>query len=78
MVTGGAVPAAAPVWKGKVKSVPSGDTVVIMDTSKAEEVIPPPEMSVTLSCIIAPSLVRSLIDRSPRRVFHQSYIYLYV
>uniref|UniRef100_A0A0D3FVE8 Ribonuclease n=1 Tax=Oryza barthii TaxID=65489 RepID=A0A0D3FVE8_9ORYZ len=58
MVTGGAVPAAAPVWKGKVKSVPSGDTVVIMDTSKAEEVIPPPEMSVTLSCIIAPSLAR--------------------
>uniref|UniRef100_A0A0E0KQ46 Ribonuclease n=1 Tax=Oryza punctata TaxID=4537 RepID=A0A0E0KQ46_ORYPU len=59
MVTGGAVPAAAaaPVWKGKVKSVPSGDTVVIMDTSKAD-VIPPPEMSITLSCIIAPSLAR--------------------
>ncbi|KAG8081814.1 hypothetical protein GUJ93_ZPchr0014g46995 [Zizania palustris] len=60
MVSGGAaaVPAApgATSWlRGRVKAVPSGDTVVIMGTSKSEI---PPEMSVTLSAIIAPRLAR--------------------
>ncbi|KAF0894175.1 hypothetical protein E2562_035697 [Oryza meyeriana var. granulata] len=57
MVTGGAV-AAAPRWlRGRVKSVPSGDTVVIMGIAKADQILPPEE-SVTLSCIIAPRLAR--------------------
>ncbi|KAL5215712.1 hypothetical protein ABZP36_007113 [Zizania latifolia] len=60
MVSGGAaaVPAApgATAWlRGRVKAVPSGDSVVIMGSSKSEI---PPERSVTLSAIIAPRLAR--------------------
>ena len=47
---------AASGWiNGKVKAVPSGDTLVIMGRVKAEML--PPEKSITLSSIIAPRLV---------------------
>ncbi|XP_025825296.1 ribonuclease TUDOR 1-like [Panicum hallii] len=46
---------AASGWiMGKVKAVPSGDTLVIMGSAKAEML--PPEKSITLSSIIAPRL----------------------
>ncbi|KAG2565965.1 hypothetical protein PVAP13_7NG154200 [Panicum virgatum] len=46
---------AASGWiNGKVKAVPSGDTLVIMGRAKAETL--PPEKSITLSSIIAPRL----------------------
>ncbi|KZV57932.1 nuclease domain-containing protein 1-like [Dorcoceras hygrometricum] len=42
------------VWlRGRVKAVPSGDSLVIMGNSKAEI---PPERSITLSSLIAPKL----------------------
>ncbi|XP_073159229.1 ribonuclease TUDOR 1 [Henckelia pumila] len=42
------------VWlRGRVKAVPSGDTLVIMGNSKAEI---PPEKSITLSSLMAPKL----------------------
>ena len=45
-------------WKrGKVKAVPSGDTLLIMDSVPGDAV--PPEKSLTLSGIIATRLVRS-------------------
>ncbi|KAG0525597.1 hypothetical protein BDA96_06G069700 [Sorghum bicolor] len=44
-------------WKrGKVKAVPSGDTLLIMDSVPGDAV--PPEKSLILSCIIAPRLAR--------------------
>ncbi|RLM64504.1 hypothetical protein C2845_PM16G06490 [Panicum miliaceum] len=49
---------AASGWiMGKVKAVPSGDTLVIMGSAKAEML--PPEKSITLSSIIAPRLALS-------------------
>ena len=42
--------------KGRVKSVPSGDTLVIMAAQKSD-LSPPPEKTITLSYIIAPKLV---------------------
>ncbi|RCV33035.1 hypothetical protein SETIT_7G050500v2 [Setaria italica] len=48
---------AASGWlRGKVKAVPSGDTLVIMSIAKADTI--PLEKSITLSCIIAPRLAR--------------------
>ncbi|KAL6972941.1 Translin-1 [Sarracenia purpurea var. burkii] len=41
--------------RGKVKSVPSGDCLVIMGSTKAEI---PPEKTVTLSSLVAPRLAR--------------------
>lgn len=40
--------------KGRVKAVPSGDSLVIMGSSKAEI---PPEKSITLASLMAPRLV---------------------
>ena len=40
--------------KGKVKAVPSGDSLVIMGNTKAEI---PPEKTITLSSLVAPRLV---------------------
>jgi hypothetical protein len=52
-------------WKrGKVKAVPSGDTLLIMDSVPGDAV--PPEKSLILSCIIAPRLVRSHVRTSIR------------
>ena len=50
--------AAAPSgwYKGRVKAVPSGDSMVIMAAQKAD-LSPPPEKTITLSYIIAPRLV---------------------
>ncbi|RLM74076.1 hypothetical protein C2845_PM15G07100 [Panicum miliaceum] len=46
---------AASGWiMGKVKAVPSGDTLVIMGSAKADML--PPEKSITLSSVIAPRL----------------------
>ncbi|OEL27644.1 hypothetical protein BAE44_0011335 [Dichanthelium oligosanthes] len=46
---------AAPGWlRGKVKGVPSGDTLVIMGNAEADLI--PPEKTITLSFIIAPKL----------------------
>ncbi|KAL9241835.1 hypothetical protein vseg_015899 [Gypsophila vaccaria] len=42
--------------RGKVKAVPSGDTLVIMGMTKADSI--PPEKMVTLASIIAPRLAR--------------------
>ncbi|URE46438.1 Staphylococcal nuclease domain-containing protein [Musa troglodytarum] len=48
--------AGATGWlRGKVKAVPSGDSLVIMGSTKAEI---PPEKTVTLSSLIAPRLAR--------------------
>ncbi|XP_006653357.1 ribonuclease TUDOR 1-like [Oryza brachyantha] len=63
MVTGGGgavqAAAAAPRWlRGRVKSVPSGDTLVIMESAAKTDKIPPLEECVTLSCIITPRLAR--------------------
>ncbi|XP_022684225.1 ribonuclease TUDOR 2-like [Setaria italica] len=53
----GASAMAASGWlRGKVKAVPSGDTLVIMSIAKADTI--PLEKSITLSCIIAPRLAR--------------------
>ncbi len=41
--------------RGKVKAVPSGDSLVIMGSTKAEI---PPEKTITLSSLIAPRLAR--------------------
>ncbi|XP_034706766.1 ribonuclease TUDOR 1-like [Vitis riparia] len=51
--------AAAPSgwYKGRVKAVPSGDSMVIMAAQKAD-LSPPPEKTITLSYIIAPRLAR--------------------
>lgn len=49
-------PAAASGWlRGRVKSVPSGDSLVIMAVTKAEI---PPEKTITLSSLMAPRLAR--------------------
>ncbi|KAL6650681.1 hypothetical protein ACP70R_009606 [Stipagrostis hirtigluma subsp. patula] len=45
-------------FRGKVKAVPSGDTLVIMASAKADPETIPPEKSITLSNIIAPRLAR--------------------
>ncbi|GAB4847393.1 Translin-1 [Ancistrocladus abbreviatus] len=46
-----------PRWfKGKVKAVPSGDTLVIMGNTKADAL--PPEKTITLAYLIAPRLAR--------------------
>ncbi|KAK9669787.1 hypothetical protein RND81_13G154500 [Saponaria officinalis] len=42
--------------RGKVKAVPSGDTLVIMGVTKADTI--PPEKMVTLASVIAPRLAR--------------------
>ncbi|GJN03065.1 hypothetical protein PR202_ga20468 [Eleusine coracana subsp. coracana] len=56
--------AAASGWlKGKVKAVPSGDTLVIMAGAKGDSI--PPEKSITLSSIIAPRLVRRVGTDEP-------------
>ncbi|XAR50415.1 Micrococcal nuclease [Bertholletia excelsa] len=48
--------AGATGWlRGKVKAVPSGDSLVIMGSTKAEI---PPEKTITLSSLIAPRLAR--------------------
>lgn len=48
--------AGATGWlRGKVKAVPSGDSLVIVGSSKAEI---PPEKTITLSSLIAPKLAR--------------------
>lgn len=48
--------AAATGWlRGKVKAVPSGDSLVIVGSSKADI---PPEKTITLSSLIAPKLAR--------------------
>ncbi|CAL5017202.1 unnamed protein product [Urochloa decumbens] len=47
--------AASGLLRGKVKAVPSGDTLVIMSIEKAPDTIPQ-EKSITLSSIIAPRL----------------------
>ncbi|KAI8544128.1 hypothetical protein RHMOL_Rhmol08G0271500 [Rhododendron molle] len=48
--------AGATGWlRGKVKAVPSGDSLVIMGSSKAEI---PPEKTITLSSLMAPKLAR--------------------
>lgn len=50
-----AVEMASTGWlKGRVKAVPSGDSLVIMGSSKAEI---PPEKSITLGSLMAPRLV---------------------
>ena len=47
--------AGATGWlRGRVKAVPSGDSLVIMGSTKAEI---PPEKTITLSSLIAPRLV---------------------
>lgn len=49
--------AGATGWlRGKVKAVPSGDSLVIMGNTKAEI---PPEKTITLSSLMAPKLVCS-------------------
>ncbi|XP_062185948.1 ribonuclease TUDOR 2-like [Phragmites australis] len=48
--------AASGWFRGKVKAVPSGDTLVIMGSGNPETI--PPEKSITLSSIIAPRLAR--------------------
>lgn len=51
--------AGAGKWlKGKVKAVPSGDTLVIMGNT---QIGIPPEKTITLSSLIAPRLVVSHI-----------------
>ncbi|GAB4848598.1 Translin-1 [Ancistrocladus abbreviatus] len=52
----GATKEAAKWLKGKVKAVPSGDTLVIMGNTKGDTL--PPEKSVTLAYLIAPRLAR--------------------
>uniref|UniRef100_A0A0D6R1R8 Ribonuclease n=1 Tax=Araucaria cunninghamii TaxID=56994 RepID=A0A0D6R1R8_ARACU len=53
----------APQWlKGKVKAVPSGDSLLIMGSSKAEL---PPEKTITLASIIAPKLARRGTEDEP-------------
>lgn len=49
-----ATPGASAWLKGKVKAVPSGDSLVIMGSTKAEI---PPEKTITLSSLVAPRLV---------------------
>ncbi|KAL2939573.1 Ribonuclease TUDOR 1 [Bienertia sinuspersici] len=56
--------AATEKWmRGKVKAVPSGDTLVIMGISK--ENVLPPEKTITLSHIIAPRLARRDANDEP-------------
>ena len=51
-----AAPAETIRWlKGRVKAVPSGDTLVIMGSSKAEI---PPEKTINLAHLSAPRLAR--------------------
>ncbi|KAL5724528.1 Translin-1 [Ranunculus cassubicifolius] len=50
-----ASPAASGWLRGRVKSVPSGDSLVIMAVTKAEI---PPEKTITLSSLVAPRLAR--------------------
>ncbi|XP_078433452.1 TUDOR-SN protein 1 [Wolffia australiana] len=58
-----ATAAGATGWlRGKVKSVSSGDCLVIMGSSKSEI---PPEKTVTLSSLIAPRLARRGTDDEP-------------
>ncbi|PIA40659.1 hypothetical protein AQUCO_02400015v1 [Aquilegia coerulea] len=57
MAPASAAGTATPGWlRGKVKAVPSGDSLVIMALTKTG--IPPPEKTITLSSVIAPRLGR--------------------
>lgn len=58
-----ATAASSPVWlKGKVKAVPSGDSLLIMASTKTEL---PPEKTITLANIIAPKLARRGTEDEP-------------
>lgn len=63
VLAGGMATAGASGWlKGKVKAVPSGDSLVIMGNTKAEI---PPEKTITLSSLVAPRLARKNSDDEP-------------
>lgn len=66
--------AGATGWlRGKVKAVPSGDSLVIMGSSKAEI---PPEKTITLSSLMAPKLVSKFYLHY---MFHiQPFVYQFV
>ncbi|RRT66319.1 hypothetical protein B296_00037893 [Ensete ventricosum] len=58
--------AGATGWlRGKVKAVPSGDSLVIMGSTKAEI---PPEKTITLSSLIAPRLVPGATESAVRNL----------
>lgn len=56
--------AAATGWyRGRVKAVPSGDSLVIMALT-ANKAGPPPERTITLSSLMAPKLVKQITSLS--------------
>lgn len=58
------VAAASPLLSGIVKSVPSGDTIVVMKQASPVNG-PPPEMRLTLSSVRAPVLARDMRSDEP-------------